>query len=225
MGRKFWLRVAAGALAIFVIGFAFFTAARSAKNKAKEAIAEFKTELGGTLPAVLAGMRDSVSITLDGALLGRLRHLTVERPVAGELPNLTAMVELDHPSHVARLKACDLVPESGKDLHRFRCATAEEPGLERVGTVIFLGQDLTRPIRVHDSLAAELRKGEPYNVDVDLTQDVDATVQTGDGEVVRIKADSTGAHILVNDKQGRKVVRMKADSTGFSLSVDSAGGR
>jgi hypothetical protein len=225
MGRKFWLRVAGGAVAIFVIGLAFFTAARSAKTKAKEAIAEFKTELGGQIPAVLAGMRDSISLSLDGAPLGRLRRLTIERPVAGELPSLAALVQLEDASLATRLEACDLVPESGKDLHRFRCAAADEPGLQQVGVIEFLDQDLRRPLRVNDSLAAELRQGEPYNVDVDLTTDVDAVVSTSDKHIVRIKADSTGAHIVVNDKHGRKVVRMKADSTGFSLNVDSTGGK
>ena len=225
MGRKFWLRVAGGAVAIFVIGLAFFTAARSAKGKAQEAIAEFKTELGGQVPAILAGMRDSLSLSLDGTPLGRLRRLTIERPVAGELPSLAALVLLDDASQARRLQACDLVPESGKDLHRFRCATADEPGLQQVGVIEFLDQDLKRPLRVNDSMAAELRKGEPYNVDVDLSEDLDAVVSTSDKHIVRIKADSTGAHIVVNDKHGRKVVRMKADSTGFSLNVDSTGGK
>lgn len=227
MGRTFWLRVSAGALAIFVVGFALFAAGRAAKNEASAAIAEIAGELGGQVPAVLAGMRDSLALSLDGRSLGRLRHLTIERPVAGELPSIAAFVALDDASQAARLASCDLVPVSGKDLHQFRCASADEAGLEKVGVITFQDQDLSRPLLVFDSLAAELRKGESYHVDVDLTQGSEAVIHAGNGheQLVELKADSHGARIVVNDKQGRKVVRMKADSTGFSLSVDSARGK
>lgn len=224
MGRKFWLRVAGGALVIFLVGFTIFSVARAAKNEATAAIAEIATEFGGKVPAVLAGMRDSLSLSLDGQPLGRLRHLSIQRPVAGELPTLAALVKLNDPSQAPRLRSCDLVPASGKDLHQFRCATAGEAGLEKVGVIVFLGQDLERPILVDDSMAIELRKGDPYHVDVDLTKEAETVVHAGNGsdKLVEIKADSHGARIVVNDKQGNKVVRMKADSTGFSLSVDSA---
>lgn len=224
MGRKFWLRVAGGAFFIFLIGFALFSAGRMAKNEAGAAIAQFATELGGKVPAVLAGMRDSLTLSLDGQRLGQLRHLKIERQVQGELPQLAALVQLDQGVESRRVATCDFVPVSGKDLHKFRCAAAGEGGLEKVGTIRFEGPGLMRPLLVSDSMAAELRKGDPYHVDVDLTKETETVVRAGKGsdQLVQIKADSHGAHIVVNDKQGKKVVRMKADSTGFSLSVDSA---
>jgi hypothetical protein len=225
MGRNFWVRVGGGALAIFLVGLALFTAARTAKAKASEAFTDIAGELGGTVPAALARLRDSVAISLDGAPLGRLQHLTIERAGTGEMPALLALVRLQDVGQLERLRSCDLVASSEKDLHRLRCRSEGEAGLEPIGAVAFVDQKLERPFLVADSLAAELRRGEPFHLDVDLSKDVDAQLRTGDHEVVKIKADSTGAHLVVSDHKGRKVVRMKADSTGFSLSVDSAAGK
>lgn len=221
MGRKFWLRVAGGALVIFLIGFGLYTGARAAKREAASAITEFATEYGGKIPAALAGLKDSVAITLNGERLGRLRHLTLERSVSGELPELLALVELQDAGKAAQLASCNLTPVSSKDLHKFRCAAAGETGLEQVGLVTFKEQGIERPLMVNDSLAAELRKGEPYHVNLDLTEDVTASVRTADDGLVDIKADSHGARIVVNDQKGGKIVRIQADSTGVSVKVDS----
>lgn len=222
MGRKFWLRVGGGALVVFLLGFVLFTGARAAKQEAGHAIAEVASSLGGEVPAMLAGLRDSVAISLDGERLGRLRHLTVERPVAGELPTVRALLRLDDLNRLRDLSSCRLTPANGRDLHAFRCAGKDEPGLDQLGTVDIQGEDLELPLLVSDSLAADLRQGGPVHVSVDLTQDVKALVKVGDNKLVEIKADSNGARIVVNDEKGNKLVRMKADSTGFSLTVDSA---
>ncbi len=222
MGRKFWLRVAGGALVVFLLGFALFTGARAAKQEAGHAIAEVASSLGGEVPAMLAGLKDSVTVSLNGERLGRLQHLTVERPVEGKLPEVRALLRLDDLGRLRELASCSLTPANGRDLHQFRCAAAGETGLDQLGTVDIQGEDLELPLLVSDSLAAELRKGGPIHASLDLTENVRALVKVGDHKVVDIKADSNGARIVVNDEKGNKVVRMQADSTGFSLTVDSA---
>lgn len=225
MGRSFWLRVGGGALAIFVLGFALYAGARQAKRSAAQALTEISSELGGQVPAMLASLRDSVHVALDGRPLGSLRRISVHRADPNGLPELVALVALDSPGFERRLAECDLTPEQGKDLHRLRCVTAGEPGLQKVGVVRFDRGRLTRTLWVTDSMAAELSQGEPFNVEVDLTDDVQATVHAGGNKILQLKADSSGAHLVVNDREGRKVVRMHADSTGFSLTVDSARAR
>jgi hypothetical protein len=225
--RSYWLRVAAGALAVFVIGMMFVAGVRATKAKARSALtgleAELKTEHGGEIGrAALAGLKDSIAFTLNGERIGVLRRLTIDKPASDALPKISAVVALASPVDAAKLSGCDLVPESSDQLDRFRCAGRFEPNLETVGTVEFEREGLVRPLRVKPDLVEKLRKGEAFQLNADLTGPVDATVRKGEHELVRLKVDSTGAHLMVTGKDGKEIVRMKADSTGFSLVVDSA---
>ncbi len=221
--RAYWLRVALGALGVFVIGMMFVTGLRATKNKATAAIAELKTGLGGEASRMmLAGLKDSLAFKLDGQRLGALRRLKIDKAEAHTVPSVSAVVALDPGVDAARVRHCDIVPLSQDQMADFRCADSAESGLETVGAVTFEGAGFNRPLRLQPEMVEKLRKGDAFHLNADLTGPVDATVRKGDRDIVRIKADSTGARIRVTGKDGRELVNLKADSTGFSLVVDSA---
>lgn len=221
--RAYWTRIGLGALAIFVLGMVLIAGIRRTKDKAVEAIAELKTELGADASrAMLAGIKDSLAFNLDGMRLGTLRRLQIDKPEANTLPAVSAVVALSDLGDLTKVKGCDIVPMNSEKMDAFRCADSAESGLEKVGTVVFEGTSVERPFLVQQELAAKLTKGDAFHMNADLTGPVDAVVRKGDRDIVRIKADSNGARIRVTGKDGREIVNLKADSTGFSLHVDSA---
>ncbi len=221
--RTYWIRVALGALAVFVIGMMFVTGIRATKNKATAALAEMKTGLGGNASrAMLAGLRDSLAFKLDGVRLGSLRRIKIDKELANTVPDVTAIVALDSGVDPARVRSCDIVPLSQDEMDQFRCADSAEGGLQTVGKVTFEGAGFDRPLRLQPEMVEKLTKGDAFHLNADLTGPMEATVRKGDRDVVRIKADSNGARIRVTGKDGREIVNMRADSTGFSLVVDSA---
>ena len=145
--RTYWIRVALGALAVFVIGMMFVTGIRATKNKATAALAEMKTGLGGNASrAMLAGLRDSLAFKLDGVRLGSLRRIKIDKELANTVPDVTALVALDSGVDPARVRSCDIVPLSQDQMDQFRCADSAEGGLQTVGKVTFDGAGFDRHI-------------------------------------------------------------------------------
>lgn len=130
-----------------------------------------------------------------------------------------------------RLALCDLVPASsqgGQDFdpqEGFRCAENHEKPLIGIGTAHFLPGDIVRPILVSRAHEAKLRQGEPFEATAHLGGEIRVTARDGDGEVVKIFADSSGASIHLRDGLGRSLVRLIADSDGATLRVRGKDGR
>ena len=220
--RSIWIRAGVGALAVFAVGMLLYSAVRSTKARAKQALLELKSELDSGAVVALGKVDRAVPFVLDGRTLGRLTSLDLG-PGAGGTPSLRALVALDR-DHLdaAMLSACDLVPVNPEQFEvsqGFRCAAPSERGLHSLGEVVFEPTGVVRPVRANRATLAALRQRGTITID-SSHPGVHANVAGDSGELVSINADSNGAYIHVNDGKG-KVVRVRADRSGLVVKVDS----
>lgn len=222
--RSIWVRAGVGALAVFALGMMLYTALRATKAKAKEALAELKSELDSGAVVAFDHLDRAIPFVLDGQKMGQLTRLNLE-PGPGGAPSLQALVSLDR-EHLdpVMLSSCDLVPVSPEHFEvsqGFRCATPADRGLHSLGEVRFEPVGVVRPVRANKVAMAELRQRGTISIDSSHRGVVLADINGDSGEIVNIKADSNGAYIHVNDGKG-KIVRVRADKSGLVVKVDSS---
>ena len=225
--RSIWVRAGVGALAVFALGMMLYTAVRTTKAKARQALMEFKSELDSGASVAFGHLDRAIPFIVDGRTLGQLTSLTLS-PGEGGTPALRALVTLDR-DHLdpAMLSSCDLVPLSPDKFEvsqGFRCATPADRGLRSLGEVRFEPVGVVRPVRADKAALAELRQRGTVTIDSSHRGVVHANVTGDSGELVSINADSNGAYIHVNDGKG-KVVRVRADKSGLVVKVDSTATR
>jgi hypothetical protein len=225
--RSIWVRAGVGALAVFALGMMLYTAARTTKARARQALMGLKSELDSGAVVAWGHLDRAVPFVLDGRTLGRLTDLTFDPGEGGVPLALHALVALDR-DHLdpAMLSSCDLVPVSPDKFEvtqGFRCATPGERGLRAVGEVRFEPVGVVRPVRADTAALAHLRQHGRLTLD-SSHRGVHVNATGDSGELVSISADSNGAFIHVNDGKG-KVVRLTADKNGLVVKVDSSASR
>ncbi len=220
--QRMWAKICFGALGVFLVGMLLFTLAGQAKDAAASAVASLVEARGvGTAPVRLA-------FRLDGESIGLIRRLAMHRPHRGELPNVDLEVELTREAARHRLDRCDLVPadKEARDFDRgFRCLPPGAPGYVYIGEAHFMPGDFSRQLRVAERIEADLRDGDPFQATAEMGGDVRVVARSGDGGLVRVRADSTGASIRVNDAMGRAILKLIADSSGAILRIRGKDGR
>ena len=233
--RGFWAGIGLVAACLIV-----FVAAREGKT----ALAQTTQHLRRHFAASSGGRPDSdFPFRLDGERLGRIVRMHLKRERAGQPVSGSLLVALDRSRAARLLGDCDLVPaRAGDDLgmdHGFRCAEPEETGLTRVASVRFEPSGLVRPLKVRDRDLRDLRRGEAFDLSMDLDEGVHLQgrgadgarfniaagedgaairVDGADGEQVRLSADSNGAFLVVRDKDGGELFRLRAGGRGLSIS-------
>lgn len=152
--RWYWVRIALGALIIFLAGYAAVTLVRTQVGKARDVFASSRPI---TIPLAF------LPFTLDGQRAGTFSRVTIRR----ESPQVVAGVDLRvslSDSAVSIPEDCRLTtlvpgqfsPESG-----FRCAGAGDSAVAEFGTVRLRGgqrPDRTVPLVLDHALIAELRR-------------------------------------------------------------------
>lgn len=223
--RSLWTRIGLGAAAVFVVGMLLVTVVGEARSAASSALSSVFHPTGQR--AGRAGTSPDIPFLLEGTPLGTIRKLTVRRRMPGSLPDVDLEVNLSDAASLERLGHCDLVPvhrgEVGVD-QGFTCDT-QTSGYITLGQATFHPGDLQRPIRIPRRMERELRRGEAFKATAESGGEVQIEARGGNGGVLRVQADSSGAHILVNDALGRALVRLLADSTGASFRVRGKDGR
>lgn len=223
-----WTKIGVGAVGVFATGMLGLTLFKEAAAATGQVVAH---ALHGTIEGVAGAAMKELAFRLEGERLGTLRQLSVHRVRHGDLPELAIEVELDQLASMKRLAMCDLVPASrggSQDFdpaQGFRCAERHERPLIGIGTAHFLPGDIVRPILVSRAQEAELRQGEPFHATADLNEGIRVTATDGNGELVKVFADSSGASIHVRDGRGHSLVRLIADSDGATLRVRGKDGR
>ena len=222
--RSIWVRAGLGALAVFAIGMMLYTAVRTTKAKAKEALLQLKTELDSGAVVAFDHLDRAIPFVLDGQRMGQLKSLDFEPGSGTATPSLRAQVSLDR-EHLdaAMLASCDLVPVSPEQFEvtqGFRCATTSDHGLRPLGEVEFEPVGVVRPVRASKAALVHLRQRGTITIDSSYRGVVHANLNGDSGEIVRIQADSNGAYIHVNDGNG-KIVLVRADKSGLVVKVDS----
>jgi hypothetical protein len=220
--RSLWGKIGFGALGVFLVGMLLVTLAGQAKSAAVSALSSLTEVRGvGTAPSKLP-------FRFDGETIGLIRRLAVQRQVRGELPNVDLEVELTREAARNRLDRCDLVAAGRDDYdfeRGFRCLQPGTPGYVYLGEAHFTPGDFSRQVRVPERLESDLRDGDPFEATAEMGGDVRVTARGDHGELVRVRADSTGANIRVNDAMGRSILRLLADSSGAVLRIRGKDGR
>jgi hypothetical protein len=165
---------------------------------------------------------------LDGDRIGSIQHLTIRRAHRGDLPDVTLLVVLRDRNASDRLADCDLLPVDDEDVagdDGFTCAEPGLTGLTTIGTARIEPLGVTRPIRLTRRAVAEMREGDPFEVNADAGGEVRVSARGDRGQGVRVLADSAGASIKIDDALGRAIFRLLADSTGASMRVRGKDGR
>jgi hypothetical protein len=235
--QRYWLRIALGAAAIFVLGMGVITLARNS-------IAELQALATSTrpisIPLVIMPFR------LNRTQIGTVRRLDILRRSPRQVSGIRLTVRLDDSVTAARLPDCRVTlfePEGFADGSGFRCVGAADSAaqnLKLIGEIAFEPSGVVRALfapadhadhwQSHDSaeIRAELAKLQARNLSDSalgaviradsLGTLIDIGSKSGKG-LVHIQADSHGASLQIRDRSGRKIVQLQADPAGARLSV------
>lgn len=223
-----WTKISLGAVGVFATGMMGITVYHQAADGVEHAVAH---AVSSAVHEATHSVRHELAFRLNGEELGRFRRFSVSRVARGDLPEVALEVELHQLAALKALARCDLTMESGGptgDIQvegGFRCAEPAERPLVGMGTIRFTPGGVVRPILVSKRHESELRRGEPFEAAGTLDGPIQVSARDGDGAMVKIRADSSGANIRVNDEFGRALVRLFADSTGTTLRVRDEDGR
>jgi len=126
--KWYWVKIFAGALLIFCVGFAGITAVRAAKHRVNEV-----TDSSSDISIPLA----FVPFTFDGAKNGTFRRVVFHRSNPHQLNGVDLVVKLNDPSLAKQFENCQLTVDNPTQINAnttFRCAGADT-GLEAFGHV------------------------------------------------------------------------------------------
>jgi hypothetical protein len=228
MNRRYWTRVALGALLVFGLGLAGLAAV----NRGKAEVRSLLSTAAMQLPLKLARLE----FLLDGRALGTVSGIDVQRADPADPGRVKLQVALADPADLGALESCRLTSD---DLDRFphttgfRCADAAEidAGLVEMGDVAFQPGELIRPLYLPNRTVERWRRSGVRSLDASLTSDGQGGV-TGRGRfelaeahrgvergTFRLQADARGAVISIQDHLGRSVFDFSATERGVSVKV------
>ena len=227
MNRRYWTRIALGALLVFGLGLAGLAAVDRGKAEVRSLLSTAAMQL----PQKLARL----DFSLDGRRIGRVSGIDVQRADPADPGRVKLQVALADAGDLARLESCRLTSD---DLDRFphssgfRCADPAEigAGLVEIGEVVFQPAELVRPLYLPSHTIEGWRSGV-RSLDASLTTDGQGGV-TGRGRfelaeahrgvargTFRLQADARGAVISVQDHLGRSLFDFSATDHGLSVKI------
>ncbi len=142
--RNYWLKVAFGALAVFLVGMVAVSAVRRGGASVKD-IVQGNGPISIPLPAM-------VPFNLDGTRLGSIRRLTIYRSDSKTPSGVTLTVQLPDSIASERLGHCILLADSLENIDEhtsFRCGTVSDTAgkdLRRFGSVLLRGRSDSFPL-------------------------------------------------------------------------------
>ena len=152
--RNYWLKIAAGALAIFAAGMLLIAGFRRIRD-------DVTAHLQGTDPISLplAGL---IPFSLDREKLGAVDRVELLRSEPERIAGRRVLVKLADSASAARLEGCRLAIDDIEHLDQrstFRCESQEgnPPGLEPFGTVVIEGQPDSLALLVPVTTARRIR--------------------------------------------------------------------
>lgn len=222
MTPKYWIKIVAGMLVVFAIGaFAVRGVHRGESFLASNSAI--------SVPLLSAPFR------LDGARLGALRRLRIERSAPKEVSGFALTVKLDDSTTLDRLGHCQLaiLDANHIDNHTtFTCVDAADTSLALVpfGSVIFQPGDHEQSLLVPRSFAADLSHDLAAGMQDDGAVDSSSDngghlrISVNGKDLVNISGDSAGGSVVVRDAQGNPIVDISGDSNGGRIRVNDAQG-
>lgn len=200
--RTYWLKIVLGAFAIFLIGYAGWTACRSA-------VTEFDQVAHSSDPLRIPLPFGILPFKVDSVRLGSIDRITLLRSEPEVITSVRLSVSLGDSVSAEQLKGCELVGRNITDLdeassfHCLRSDTADSaapetnaPGLRPFG-VVLIG-DLELPLLLSEADIRELQQsdqspGEPF-IDADSLS-----------EAIQKQVDSATADALNRAKEAREM--------------------
>jgi hypothetical protein len=160
--QRYWLKILAGALGIFLVGMLGVTLTRHGVSEVK-GIVESASPI--SIPIAFVPFR------LDGEHLGTVRRLTVLRDAPDRVRSIQLSVQLDDSAATARLANCLLTANEARSLGEgttFFCATPADSARDSLvtfGEVTFQPAGLTREFLVPAREAAGWRDSLSHHED------------------------------------------------------------
>jgi hypothetical protein len=152
--QRYWLKILAGALGIFLVGMLAVTLTRHGVSEVKGIV---NTASPINIPIAFVPFR------LDGQRLGTVSRLTLLRDAPDRVRSIQLTVQLDDSSATARLAGCLLTANEAQSLGNrttFFCATPADSARDSLvsfGNVTFQPAGLTREFMVPAREAADWR--------------------------------------------------------------------
>jgi hypothetical protein len=196
--QRYWLRIAAGALAIFGVGMGIVVATRHGAGFMRSMAAN-------AVPLAMLPVR------IDGQELGKLRQVDVEPNAKDSSVAVHIVVRATDSLLGERFARCLLVPRGGHGRRKYAEFTCLSPAdsagadLRKVGQIVVEPGGTILDFLVPGKQLAKWRHG--------------GALDDSDVKSVHIQADSSGALIDVRDRRGRKLFHLEADSGGARISV------
>jgi hypothetical protein len=233
--KRYWIRIALGALLIFGCGLVGLAAVR----KGKAEVRNFLATTARRLPLSFA----NIGFRLDGRHIGELTGLDIARNGPADVGKVTGHVELSRTDGLDALSDCSLTLQDTRHLNThssFSCvgtADLENGNLVKVGEFIFQPGKLVRPFYLPSDVVAEWRRSEVQQLEASLARDGHGGVrangsfgvldrqhgpQTGTFE---LRADSQGAVFSVRDADNQPLVDFSATHGSLNLNVRDRHGR
>jgi hypothetical protein len=220
--QRYWLRIALGALGIFVLGMMAISIYRNAVSRV-QTLANSAAPI--TVPLAIMPFK------LDGDHLGRIEQVQIRRDAPKRISGVGLVVKTaDSAAANAALARCLLTVQGGAvEQHGlgFHCATPADSladSLTAFGEVRFEPGGMLRAFFLPARIVGEWREGrsELMAFDSGHRSHRRATIRidndSGDA-VFELRADSTGARLRVRDDSGRDVLLLDADSAGARMMV------
>lgn len=225
MTPKYWARIVAGMLIIFVVGLFVARGVRRGK--------EFVTSvLPGSLPMLAAGFH------VDGGRIGDIQRLQFMRSEPGRVDSAVITVKPDKAADVGRVDGCALRVVNGEPFGsgtRFLCTSSADSarlGLVPFGHVellpdgkqvkLFVTRDGEEDLQLHAYRGA----GGHDSGDVDIRAQNDSFTVTVNGrEIIRISGNDNGGSVVIRGANGRPIVEIGGDSAGGTVKITDANGK
>ena len=219
--RSYWMRILLGAMAVFTIGMVGVALFRHGRAKVTEVVA-------GSGP--LSFPLPFVPFQLEGARLGTLERLVINREAPKKVSSVELEVKLDDSLVVQGLAGCRLAANLESDSATsgdvnlnvdrmgdrafFFCATSDS-GFVPFGTVTLNPGDVTLPLLVPHRLAETLQSGR-WGEDADSSSDVLAER----AESLAGHAEAVADSIVELQERRQQAVRLVRSRLGDSLRAE-----
>ncbi|MEP6573881.1 MAG: hypothetical protein ABJD11_14350 [Gemmatimonadota bacterium] len=226
--RNLGMKIGVGVLAVFTGGMILITIGRNVRSAFADTVSNSLARLPALAAAHLATHhRSELPFRLAANRIGSITRISIEHAGHGLPPDVTMLVRLDSNQATSALVSCDLVPRDGRNVEHdtdFRCARDGEHELTEIGTVRFDPGALSRPLLVTHAELERLSRGGEFKAAVDLVDRVHVTGNGEDGEFA-LQADSNGADVRIDGKNGQSILRLFADSNGAFLRIRDHNGK
>jgi hypothetical protein len=223
MTTKYWVKIVAGMLIIFVIGLFVVHGVR----RGKDFVASV---LPGSLPLLAAGFH------VDGSRVGDIQRLQFMRSHPGRVDSAVITVKLDKDADEGRV-GCVLRVVRAKPFGsstRFLCTSSADSarlGLVPFGHVELLpdGKQVTLFVARdgEDDLEMNAYRGagghDSGTVDIRAAND-SFTVTVNGREIIHISGNDNGGSLVVRGANGKPIIEIGGDSNGGSVKITDANG-